>query len=199
MTAKPHYETLGVSETATPAEIKRAYRKKAEKVHPDKGGSHAEMSSLTVAYRTLSDSDRRAQYDATGDDRVVNEEGQAHSLVMMAFSDGLQKESPNILGNARKYIESGRDKLLEQKRMVAKAQKVFKQRRGKINRKSGQNLFHMLIDQQASQAADALVKIESDLKVYAAALEELAQYETEEQDEAATQRIWTYSAFGAQL
>lgn len=39
-----HYSTLGVPADATPADIKRAYRKKASKSHPDKGGDGKSMA-----------------------------------------------------------------------------------------------------------------------------------------------------------
>jgi DnaJ-class molecular chaperone len=58
-----HYETLGVSETATPDEIKKAYRKLASKHHPDKGGDTAVFQQVEEAYRVLSDPRQRQQYD----------------------------------------------------------------------------------------------------------------------------------------
>jgi len=58
-----HYETLGVGKTATPDEIKRAYRKMASKHHPDKGGDTAAFQKIEEAYRVLSDPNQRQQYD----------------------------------------------------------------------------------------------------------------------------------------
>jgi len=58
-----HYQTLGVSKTATPDEIKKAYRKLASQHHPDKGGDTAMFQKLEEAYRTLSDPEKRQQYD----------------------------------------------------------------------------------------------------------------------------------------
>lgn len=59
------YGTLGVDRTATAAEIKAAYRSLASANHPDRGGDHAVMAELTVAYETLSDEDKRKSYDET--------------------------------------------------------------------------------------------------------------------------------------
>lgn len=58
-----HYETLGVNKSATPDEIKKAYRKLASQHHPDKGGDTAKFQEIQTAYDTLSDPDKRAAYD----------------------------------------------------------------------------------------------------------------------------------------
>lgn len=59
-----HYDTLGVSESADQDEIKKAYRKLANQHHPDKGGDTNRFQQIQSAYETLSDDNRRAQYDA---------------------------------------------------------------------------------------------------------------------------------------
>lgn len=59
-----HYDTLGVSESANQDEIKKAYRKLANQHHPDKGGDTNRFQQIQSAYETLSDNNRRAQYDA---------------------------------------------------------------------------------------------------------------------------------------
>ena len=70
MAKRDYYEVLGVSRTATEAEIKRAYRSLAVKHHPDKnpGDAHAEekFKECAEAYAVLSDSQKRAQYDRFG-------------------------------------------------------------------------------------------------------------------------------------
>jgi curved DNA-binding protein len=58
-----YYEVLGVPKTATPDEIKKAYRKLASQHHPDKGGDTAKFQQIEEAYRTLSDAQKRAEYD----------------------------------------------------------------------------------------------------------------------------------------
>lgn len=58
-----HYATLGVAKTATPDEIKRAYRKLASQHHPDKGGDTARFQAIQAAYEVLSDDAKRAAYD----------------------------------------------------------------------------------------------------------------------------------------
>jgi len=58
-----HYATLGVSRTATAAEIKQAFRKLASQHHPDKGGDTQKFQTIQAAYDTLGDAAKRAAYD----------------------------------------------------------------------------------------------------------------------------------------
>lgn len=62
-----HYETLGVARDAAPEEIKKAYRRLARELHPDVNPSPEaaeRFKDVTHAYDTLSDPQRRRQYDA---------------------------------------------------------------------------------------------------------------------------------------
>ena len=65
-----YYEVLGISKSASAAEIKKAYRKKALQYHPDKnpGDSSAEelFKKSAEAYEVLSDADKKARYDQFG-------------------------------------------------------------------------------------------------------------------------------------
>ena len=64
------YEVLGVEKGASAEEIKKSYRKKAMKYHPDRnpGDKEAEekFKELGEAYEVLSDDDKRARYDQYG-------------------------------------------------------------------------------------------------------------------------------------
>ncbi len=69
-TKRDYYEILGVSNTATVAEIKRAYRKVAMQYHPDRnpGDAAAEekFKEASEAYEVLGDAEKRARYDQFG-------------------------------------------------------------------------------------------------------------------------------------
>ena len=58
-----YYKTLGVDRSANDQDIKTAYRKLASQHHPDKGGDKAKFQEIQQAYDTLSDPDKRGQYD----------------------------------------------------------------------------------------------------------------------------------------
>lgn len=78
MAKKDLYETLGVSKTATDAEIKSAFRKKAKEYHPDINkdpGAADKFKEISEAYSILSDPTKRKQYDQFGSAAFENNAG----------------------------------------------------------------------------------------------------------------------------
>jgi curved DNA-binding protein len=70
MDYKDYYKTLGVEKTASAAEIKKAYRKLAQKYHPDKTkgdkASEEKFKEINEANEVLSDTAKRKKYDELG-------------------------------------------------------------------------------------------------------------------------------------
>lgn len=70
MTKRDYYEVLGVGKDAAEADIKKAYRRLAMKLHPDRNAgdtkTEAEFKDVKEAYEALSDPQKRAIYDQHG-------------------------------------------------------------------------------------------------------------------------------------
>jgi curved DNA-binding protein len=70
---RDYYEVLGVPRTATPEEIKKAYRRLARKHHPDlqpaaeRAKAAERFKEVNEAYEVLRDADKRSRYDALGE------------------------------------------------------------------------------------------------------------------------------------
>ena len=61
-----YYDVLGVDRGASPDEIRKAYKQKALREHPDKGGDEDRFKDIGKAYSVLSDPGKRENYDRTG-------------------------------------------------------------------------------------------------------------------------------------
>ncbi len=70
MSKRDYYEVLGVSKNCSEAELKKAYRRAAQKHHPDRNqdnkGSEDKFKECKEAYEILNDSQKRAAYDQFG-------------------------------------------------------------------------------------------------------------------------------------
>ena len=70
MAKRDYYEVLGVTKSADEAEIKKAFRKKAMELHPDRNQDNPKAESqfkeINEAYDCLKDSQKKAAYDRFG-------------------------------------------------------------------------------------------------------------------------------------
>lgn len=136
-----HYEVLGVKPDASAAEIKAAYRRLSKQHHPDRpGGDHNKMTQLTLAYRILSDPEKRKRYDETGaDDRPKDIEAEAQAMLMGGFEQHIEQgQSDDVLSEMRAGLANAvittKHKIQQAKKRIGvletKARRVKRKRQG---------------------------------------------------------------------
>jgi molecular chaperone DnaJ len=109
MAKRDYYEVLGVSKNASEADLKKAYRRAAQKYHPDRNPDNKEaedkFKECKEAWEVLSDSQKRAAYDQFGhagvDPSMGGGYGPAGAGAGASFSDIFGDVFGDIFGGAR--------------------------------------------------------------------------------------------------
>jgi curved DNA-binding protein CbpA len=138
------YQVLGVERGSAAPEIQKAYRQRAKTAHPDSGGSVEAFSELGLAYAILSDPERRARYDRTGEadpPRPDNRDGNAVEviaqklgLILHAEQDVTSLDVASLLEETiRADIEEHKSKIAGLARGIERAAKLRQRVKRKAN------------------------------------------------------------------
>lgn len=148
-----HYDTLGILPDASADEIKAAFRKGAAGAHPDReGGSTERMQAVNRAYAVLSDPQKRARYDQTGEDSQAGPtiDDRAAELLVSAFEEAIEKDLEPVR-HTRERLTVVRSQL---QAMQAKTEADIERMRRKIGRtkvkEGATNLVEQLIQRRIS-------------------------------------------------
>lgn len=99
------YDEIGVNPDADTSQIKKAYRKKAKRVHPDHGGNEDEFNKLNRAFLVLSNPETRSKYDKTGDE-TLQEPDNFQQKIMIIISSALEQILTNMANRGRDPCEN---------------------------------------------------------------------------------------------
>jgi len=120
MIKREYYEILGVSRSASPEDIKRAYRQMALRYHPDRnpGNKEAEerFKEAAEAYSVLGDQEKRATYDRFGHDGLRGEGFQGFSGFDSSIFDGFEDVLGSFFGFGDIFGTSSRRRRQPQQR-----------------------------------------------------------------------------------
>lgn len=106
---KNPYEILDVPPAANEAEIKKAYRKKAQEAHPDKGGNTELFKEIAKAYEILSDAEKREHFDKTGEEKSNQVEAEVISALIQIVLTTIHANDPkynDLIQIARNMVRS---------------------------------------------------------------------------------------------
>lgn len=174
-----HYETLSVDIDATPEEIKKSYRSRAQKNHPDRGGDESLFMEIQRAYDTLSDPDKRDHYDRTGQDDKPSAEDEANSRLGQLFNELISKDTfqgDMIKAAINAVIQSTSTLQSRMGENESKARSLTK-RRDRIKRKTeGPNLYAQAIDFKVAELSKLNKAIEHDIELNNTLMDMLTDY-----------------------
>lgn len=178
-----HYETLGVPKDAAADAIKRAYRKRTSRAHPDRAGGNAEeMAALAAAYAVIGDPVKRLHYDRTGQDKVPDLVKMARELILgkMAALINAEQFGGDPVAHTRLLIEADKsnhkNSLRQGKLLKQSVQKKLKRLKFKGR---GTDFLTVAITYQLGQLDAQIADVQLKIEVCEAALPMLDDYDWE--------------------
>lgn len=181
------YEIMGVEKTASDQEIKRSYRERSSKLHPDKhGGDETGMVMLNQAYGILRDPEKRKIYDETGQVHRNSREDRIQTILhefLFKVAEGCDtmdqalKQTESMM---TEVIRKGNASLDDNKRKI---RILEKKRKAYVYKGKGTDIFGVRLEGQV----DSLQKTNENLKEELSLVEEasklLKDYEALDQQE----------------
>lgn len=175
------YDELGVGPQATKAEIKAAYKRAANKHHPDKGGDVKKFQELQLAYKVLSDTDARAEYDRTGEAPGNKPPGpdRPTQIIIAAFTNAIASATDHqdlvqrVVEDLKQALRKADQEYLRFDAETARLTKL----RGRVSYTGdGDNLFEQLVDSQIDTVRANREKIIDETKAIKVVLSKLTSY-----------------------
>lgn len=179
------YAELDVARDADATRIKRAYRDKAKRAHPDAGGDADAFARLSTALAILSDPKRRARFDETGDagpermDSIDTDAIQCIAEVVVSILH--QSPDPSredALNTVRNVLIINRQRQERAKADATKAAEKAEAFRDRWTRKDGKpDVIRATLDSVAADARRQVEAMDRMLQVLARATEIIDAYE----------------------
>jgi curved DNA-binding protein CbpA len=185
LTAFDPYAELDVDRDAPKEQIRRAFRAKAKRAHPDAGGSRDEFERLKRAALVLTDDRRRARFDSAGvvDDSPDDTQGQARGLLAAKLLELLAgAEDPltfDAIGRLRFELRKRRSELVAQIAKVSAGAKRAEALKSALRGRKGKAIVEALLGDHLAKFRQAVGEGESQVAVVDAAIEMLRDVEVD--------------------
>lgn len=182
------YEVLGVARDAAAATIRKAYRRAAKTAHPDAGGTPDTFRALQRAHDILTDEQRRARYDATGNvdepDAEQSPDAAALAIINQMLASVLASPNNPVKCDLVAEMVTALDRDIAQQRAALPKLKVAAERcrkvRDRFRRKSrGDNQLATMLGWQLQQIDATATAIERQIADRERAKQVLADYRFE--------------------
>ena len=178
------YKNLGIRSDATKEQIKKAYRKKSMKTHPDQGGDAQEFDSINKAYRVLVNEDSRARYDAGEDPEEIikgtkNKEEKSLQILAQLFINSINQidvDYNDIVGHIRESLQNSINEVAKIISAEELKKSKFEKALRRIKSKKQDNFFKEVITNQILAIDRAINQAQTTQKDLNNAKEFLADY-----------------------
>lgn len=166
---KDLYNMLDLDENATKEEIKKAYRQKCKKAHPDLGGNAEEFKKISLAYEILIDDDKKFAYES-GIELKKDIKQEAINYILQEYTQ-LILNTPHdklLCTNLLKHIDKDISiKLNEINKLSRKTKKTIKKLLDKKKKvKFIDNLQDIVFNKVIDETKTVRKKLAIDLKLY---------------------------------
>lgn len=178
------YHTLGLAKTATEAAIRKAYLKGAKKHHPDQGGNEADFRAVNLAYRVLSDQERRKKYDESGvfdEASIENERALMLDIIAQNVAAVIQNVNFDVdrasfleavRANIKQNIQQGEQAILKYSTLLGRFDKVQK----RLKPTGADQSFISMVASQRAQVEEAKSRDRATMDRFKKALDYLKDY-----------------------
>lgn len=177
------YELLGVAKTASDADIKAAYRRKARAAHSDLGGDDADMAQLNVARDILLDPERRQRYDATGcgdaEEKRDPDADAARNILLTLIDNAIESVARDIVSALRDALQVAGDTLEEKRGFLAARRAIVAAQLGKHRyRGAGDDLIEAKLTARLADIDQDIAAVDSAERVRMLAVVMSKDYES---------------------
>lgn len=206
------YEVLGLHKDVSSQEIKTKYRELSMVHHPDKGGDASIFAKIAVAYKILSNPEKKAQFDKDGfiePDEIFLKE-QMRARVIRIVEDWVTqtvqgKCNITLVRFFNVQIKGGREQLNASKDHLKQVRKLIKTTLKKLSyNNTNQSIAHTIIKQKLHLLKADINNTENEIKVIELVAEELRKYIYKEDSsitlggiDVSSHRVFTFDFNGA--
>ena len=182
------YDVLEIGRDATEDDIKKAYRRKAMVVHPDRGGSKDDFAKVQRAMDILSDPAKRQKYDQTGAVDEDHPDNAAMLKLQALIAEAIQQKKDPARFDPVAWIKQHlkdeghriKDAIVDMRREVTRLDKLIAR---STKKNGGLNLMAEIARQRAEQMRAGIVRVEQEEITNARILELIADYEYQVDEE----------------
>lgn len=171
------YDDLNISSSASPEEIKAAYRVAAKINHPDKGGDAERFKTVAAAYAILSNPEKKKHYDRTGEYKEKTIEIQAMTGLAALLSMLIDEEGvDNPISQAQSMLFEEQAGLKRSILSVYRKRKLYLKRKKGIKATNQDNLFIAALNTHRRGNIEKYKECKKGRKVFTRMQELLADY-----------------------